>query len=187
MFETFGFETLTAPQAALFLGLALGLIFGVLAEVTGFCFRRAVAGPAETRRPALGVWMIALAAAIIATQGAVAAGLISFDGHRFLFPDLPVLAILASGLMFGAGMVLARGCIGRLTVLSGTGNLRTALVPVIVAIMAHTTLMGVLAPLRTGLGAVTLPVGGGVLPRCRAGRWSGQSPRPLLRPALVSG
>ncbi|TCM86092.1 YeeE/YedE family protein [Rhodovulum steppense] len=159
MFETFGFETLTAPQAAPFLGLGLGLIFGVLAEVTGFCFRRAVAGPAETRRPALGIWMAALAVAILGTQGAVAAGLISFQGHRFLSPDLPVLAILAGGLMFGAGMVLTRGCIGRLTVLSGSGNLRAALVLVIVAIAAHATMKGVLAPLRVAASEFTLPVG----------------------------
>ena len=160
MFESFGFETLTAPEAAVWLGLALGLAFGALAEITGFCLRRAVAGTAEERRPALGIWMAALGTAILGTQGAVAAGLIDFSGHRFLAPDLPVLAILAGGLLFGAGMVLTRGCVSRLTVLTGTGNLRAALVLVVFAVVAHATLKGVLAPLRTTLGSVTIPLGG---------------------------
>ncbi|TCO70328.1 YeeE/YedE family protein [Rhodovulum euryhalinum] len=172
MFETLGFETLTARDIAPFFGLGLGLLFGVLAEITGFCFRRAVAGPADARRPALGVWMAALATAILGTQTAVAAGLISFQGHRFLAPDLPVVAILAGGLMFGAGMVLTRGCVGRLTVLTGAGNLRAALVLVVFAIVAHATLKGILAPVRLAAGQATLPVGnwglaalpGGALP-----------------------
>jgi len=160
MFESLGFDDLTAPQAAPFLGIALGLAFGILAEITGFCFRRAVAGPTAERKAALGIWMAALATAILGTQGAVALGLISFEGHRFLSPDLPVLAIVAGGLMFGAGMVLTRGCVSRLTVLTGSGNLRAALVLVVFAIVAHATLKGVLAPLRVALGTVTLPLGG---------------------------
>ena len=39
-------------------------------------------------------------------------------------PDLPVLAIVTGGLLFGAGMVLTRGGVSRLTVLGATGNLR---------------------------------------------------------------
>lgn len=159
MFETFGFETTAARDLAPWLGLALGLAFGGLAEVTGLCFRRAVAGAEAERRPALGLWMAALATAILGTQGAVAAGLISFEGHRFHAPDLPVLAILAGGLMFGAGMVLTRGCVGRLTVLAGSGNLRAGLVLVVFALVAHATMKGALAPLRSTLGGVTLPVG----------------------------
>jgi uncharacterized protein len=159
MYDTLGFETLTAPQAALVFGALLGLAFGALAEITRFCFRRALVGAPSERRPALGVWLAALAAALIGTQGAVAAGLISFADHRFLAPDLPVLAILAGGLLFGAGMVLTRGCASRLTVLSASGNLRAVFVLLVFAITAHATLKGVLAPLRTALGSVTLPLG----------------------------
>ncbi|MEX5729711.1 putative membrane protein YedE/YeeE [Rhodovulum iodosum] len=160
MFESFGFENLTAPQAAPWLGLMIGLAFGLLAELTGLCFRRAVTGRAETRRPALGLWMAALGTAVLGTQGAAIAGLVDFGGHRFLASDLPVLAILAGGAMFGAGMVLARGCLSRLTVLTGSGNLRAALVLLVAALVAHATLKGVLAPLRVALSDVTLPLGG---------------------------
>jgi uncharacterized membrane protein YedE/YeeE len=159
MFESFGFETLTAPQAALIFGGLVGLAFGILAEVTRFCFRRALVGEAAERRPALGIWLAALAAALIGTQAAVAAGLISFADHRFLAADLPVAAILAGGLLFGAGMVLTRGCASRLTVLSASGNLRAVFVLLVFAVTAHAALKGVLAPVRTALGSVTLPVG----------------------------
>jgi len=159
MFESLGFETLTAPQAALIFGGLIGLAFGALAEVTRFCFRRALVGEAAGRRPALGVWLAALAAAILGTQAAVAAGLVSFADHRFLSGNLPMLAILAGGLLFGAGMVLTRGCASRLTVLSASGNLRAVFVLLVFAITAHAALKGVLAPLRTTLGSVTLPIG----------------------------
>jgi uncharacterized membrane protein YedE/YeeE len=159
MFETLGFETLTPLQAALIFGLLAGLCFGALAEVTRFCFRRSLVGPAEERRPALGVWMTALAAALLGTQGAVAAGLVSFAEHRFHAPALPALAIVTGGLLFGAGMVLTRGCASRLTVLAGSGNLRAAVVLLVFAVTAHAMLRGALAPVRTTLASVTIPLG----------------------------
>lgn len=155
MFESFGFETLTAPQAAVYLGLVLGLAFGALAQVTQFCLRRALAGERAARRPALAVWLVALAVAVTGTQVAVNAELIGFAEHRFMVSEMPVLAIVLGGLLFGAGMVLTRGCVSRLTVLLAGGNLRALSVLLIFAVVAHATLKGVLAPLRTSLGSVT--------------------------------
>lgn len=162
MFETLGFETLTAPQLVVFFALALGAAFGVLAEQTKFCFRRGLVG--EDRRAAMGVWLIALAAAVLGTQGAVALGWITFAEHRFLATDLPLLAIIAGGLLFGAGMVLSRGCASRLTVLAGTGNLRAWTVLAVFAITAHATLKGTLAPLRTALAESTVTLSNAALP-----------------------
>ncbi|MBN7784035.1 YeeE/YedE family protein [Ponticoccus gilvus] len=157
MFESLGFETLTAPQVSVFFALILGALFGVLAERTKFCFRRGLVG--EDRRQAMGVWMMALATALLGTQAAVAMGWIDFGDHRFMTSALPLVAIVAGGLMFGAGMVLTRGCISRLTVLSATGNLRAVTVLAVFAIVAHATLKGVLAPVRTNLGALTVDLG----------------------------
>lgn len=156
MFADFGFETLTAPQAAVWFGVLIGLAFGALAQVTQFCLRRAVVTADAPQ--ARGIWAMALAIAVLGTQSAVAAGWIGFGDHRFFASDLPWLAIVTGGLMFGAGMVLTRGCASRLTVLAGSGNLRAVLVLVVFAITAHAALKGVLAPLRTGLGAVTAPL-----------------------------
>lgn len=157
MFESLGFDTYTAPQVAVGLALILGAAFGLLAERTKFCFRRGLVG--DDRKQAMGVWLTALAVAVLGTQAAVLFGLISFDDHRFMASDLPILAIVAGGLMFGAGMVLTRGCVSRLTVLSASGNLRAVFVLMVFAITAHATLKGVLAPLRTSLGSVTVPLG----------------------------
>ncbi len=162
MFEELGFETLTAPQVTVFFALAVGALFGFLAQRTAFCFRRSLVG--EDRRAALGVWLTALAAALVGTQAAVYAGVISFDDHRFMNTDLPWLAIAVGGALFGAGMVLTRGCVSRLTVLTGSGNLRALTVLLIFAITAHATLKGILAPLRTSLGAVTLSLENAALP-----------------------
>ncbi|NIZ59495.1 YeeE/YedE family protein [Sedimentitalea sp. CY04] len=157
MFESFGFEDTTAREASVLFALMLGAAFGALAQLTRFCFRRTLVG--ADRRQAAGVWAMALAVAVVGTQASVAIGWISFDSHRLLNSDLPVLAIVLGGLMFGAGMVLTRGCVSRLMVLSGSGNLRAAMVIVIFAIVAHATLKGVLAPLRQSLGALTLNLG----------------------------
>ena len=174
MFESLGFETLTAPQAAVWFALAIGLAFGALAQITRFCLRRAVVG--ADRRQAAGVWLTALAVAVLGTQGAVHVGLIGFDDHRFMVTELPILAILAGGVLFGIGMVLTRGCVSRLTVLTGAGNLRALTVLVVFAITAHATLKGVLAPLRTSLGSVTLPLDSATLPG-----------DPLIWAALIAG
>lgn len=163
MYETLGLD-LAPRQAAVILGLVIGVIFGALAEVSRFCFRRSVAGAKGERGAAAGVWLAGLATAVLGTQLAVAQGLISFADHRFLTPDLPWLAIVIGGVMFGVGMVLTRGCVSRLTVLSGSGNLRAALVLVVFAVVAHATLKGVLAPLRTTLGGVTLSLDTVALP-----------------------
>ncbi len=162
MFETFGFETLTAPQAALWFGLGLGVLFGALAQVTRFCLRRALVG--DDKRAAAGVWLTAFAVAVLGTQWAVAQDWVTFADHRFMATELPVLAIIVGGVLFGAGMVLTRGCVSRLTVLGGGGNLRALSVLIVFAITAHAALKGVLAPVRTSLGAVTLPLETAALP-----------------------
>jgi uncharacterized membrane protein YedE/YeeE len=158
------FETLSlslgldiGPRAAsVWFGLALGLAFGALAFLTRFCLRRALVGPVAERASARGVWALALAVALIGTQATVAAGWIAFDAHRFHAASLPVLLLVAGGLLFGIGAVLARGCITRLTVLAGGGNLRALTGLVVFAVAAHATLQGVLAPLRTGFATLTV-------------------------------
>jgi uncharacterized membrane protein YedE/YeeE len=157
MLDSLGLE-ITPRAASLWAGLLIGLAFGALAEASRFCLRRAIAGDAAERRLAAAVWLTALAVATLGTTALQAAGLITLADHRFLSTDVPVLAILAGGLMFGAGMVLARGCAARLTVLAATGNLRAALVVLLLAVTAHATMKGILAPLPQTLGAFTLPL-----------------------------
>jgi len=183
MFETLAF-TLgldIGPRAAsVWFGAGLGLLFGALAFLTRFCLRRALVGPVVERASARGVWAVALAVALLGTQLAVSADLVSFDSHRFHAAEIPVGLLAIGGLLFGIGAVLARGCITRLTVLTGGGNLRALVGLFVFAVTAHATLQGVLAPVRTSLGSFTvstLPVSLADLP---GGAW-------VWTAALVAG
>ena len=105
------------------------------------------------------------------------------------------------GALFGAGMALSGGCVSRLAVLAGAGNLRSALVLVVFAVVAYATMKGVLAPLRTTLGGLTVDPGGTValtaLPGGAVWAWglalaaavlalrSGASPRHLVMAAVI--
>lgn len=157
MFETFGFETLTPRTASILFGLGLGAAFGILAEITRFCLRRGIVGNTSDNRSALAVWVAALAIATLGTQAVVQSGLIAFAEHRFHATGLPYLSIIVGGVMFGVGMVMTRGCLSRLAVLGGSGNLRALVVLGVAALAALATLKGVVAPVRVSLEAVTIP------------------------------
>ncbi len=152
---------LDARTLQVIFGVAIGVAFGIAAQASRFCLRRAVAGDQDARGTAGAVWIVALATAIIGFLLAATWGYVDLGGHRYLDRDLPYLAIIVGGLAFGAGMVLTRGCVSRLTILSATGNLRAVTVLIVFAVVAHATLKGVLAPLRVALGSVsaTLPFG----------------------------
>ena len=156
MFEELGFEELTPITASVVLGLVLGCAYGALAQRSALCLRRSLVGQWRDCLPALGAWAIAMACAIAGTRLAIVSGVISFEVHRFLAPDLPVASVLLGGALFGAGMVLAGGCVSRLTVLAGTGNLRALFVLLVFAVTAHAVMKGALASVREALGAATV-------------------------------
>jgi uncharacterized protein len=188
MFESFGFENTTPQQASVLLAIIIGVLFGIFGQITKFCFRRSLIG--EDRVSAAGVWLTALAFAVVGTQAAVSMGWISFAEHRFMIAELPIAAIVIGGLIFGAGMVLTRGCVSRLTILAGSGNLRAALVVVVFAIVAHATLKGVLAPMRVALGRMTVDMGENISLAALPGGawlWTAVIAVPALIYALRSG
>ncbi len=152
MYEDLGIDWLSPLQASAVFGIVVGLLFGASALYTNFCIRRAlVSADASTRSSALAVWATAFGVAVVGTQLAVLAGWIDFSEHRLHSASIPFALIIIGGLLFGAGMVLTRGCASRLAVLTGTGNLRALFVIVIFAITAHATLKGILSPLRISL------------------------------------
>lgn len=176
---------LEARTLHLLLGALLGLVFGVAAQISRFCLRRAVAGDAAERGSAAAVWVTGLAAALIGFAIAQATGFVALEDHRYLSASLPVAAIVLGGLAFGIGMVLTRGCVSRLTVLSATGNLRAVVVLVTFAVAAHATLKGVLAPLRTSLGAVSVEMPVGTLAEVPLALWAFMAAVVVLAGALV--
>lgn len=162
LLENLPFE-LPVQSVHVIFGLILGLVFGIAAQISKFCLRRAVAADEGADRSAAAVWLMALAAAIGGFAIAQNLGYVALEDHRLLATSVPVLAIVTGGLAFGIGMVLTRGCMSRLTVLSATGNLRALTVILIFAIVAHATLKGVFAPMRVALGSVQQDFGIGSL------------------------
>ncbi len=159
MLSDLGLGDVSTRSAAVVAGGVLGLLFGLLAQRTRFCLRRGLVGPSDERRDALGTWLMALAVATVGTGALIVSGFVDFAGHRLMMAKLPVVAIVLGGLMFGVGMVLARGCASRLTVLAGSGNLRALTALIVFAAVAHATMKGALAPVRTWLGGFTLDLG----------------------------
>ncbi|MFK8083389.1 MAG: YeeE/YedE family protein [Granulosicoccus sp.] len=157
MFEQLGFESLSPLLASALFGVLLGMVFGVAAQRSRFCLRRALADAnASERSDALAVWLAALGIAIAGTQLSIYLGWIDFTGHRFHAAAVPVISIVLGGILFGIGMILTRGCASRLTVLAGSGNLRALFVLLVFAVTAHATLKGLLTPIRTSLSSFTI-------------------------------
>ncbi len=142
-------------------GLLVGVIFGVAAQHSRFCLRAASVEVSEGRFGSrLSVWLIAFTAAVASVQGLIAAGWLDVSTSRQLATTGSLSGAIIGGLLFGCGMILARGCASRLLVLSATGNLRAIITGLVLTLVAQAALRGVLAPARESLASLWLVEGG---------------------------
>lgn len=140
-------------------GLLVGFLFGVTAQRSRFCMRSATI---EFGNGKLGgkvaIWVLAFSAAVAATQGAIVAGILDVSQARQLASVGSMSGAIIGGLLFGVGMILARGCASRVLVLAATGNMRTLVTGLILTVVAQASLRGALAPAREWLsGLWTIP------------------------------
>lgn len=157
--------TLLLPYA----GIVLGILFGITAQWSKFCFRSAVIEPhSNSRYPMTGAYLLAILIAGITTQLLVSTGLLSLEGTRFAQSDIALGPILIGGALFGSGMILTRGCPSRLTALAAQGNLRALFVLLVFAIIAYASLRGILAAPRNELAQLTTINAMPVLPQWAA-------------------
>ncbi|MCP2217748.1 YeeE/YedE family protein [Bradyrhizobium elkanii] len=142
-------------------GLLIGVIFGGFAQVSKFCLRSAVI---EFSQGLLGskiaIWLLTFSAAVVSTQAAIGFGLLDVTGARQLAARGSLSGSLVGGVMFGVGMILARGCASRLLVLSATGNLRALVSGLVLTIVAQASLRGALSPAREMLSELWTVQGG---------------------------
>lgn len=156
LIDTYGDGAVLAMAGAL-----VGVIFGVAAQHSRFCLRAATIEVAERHfGPRLSIWLIAFSAGVLSVQGAIAAGVLDVSQSRQLAATGSMSGAVIGGLMFGAGMILARGCASRLLVLSATGNLRALITGLVLTIVAQSALRGALSPAREGLARLWLVPGG---------------------------
>lgn len=148
------------PTAALF-GLLTGAVFGVAAQRSSFCLRAAAVEFARgDLGPKVTIWFLTFATAMAWVQGAQLLGLFRAADARMMAVAGSWSGAVIGGLMFGMGMVMARGCSGRLLVLAATGNLRSVVSGLIFAVVAQMSLHGWLAPLRESLAGLWVTSGG---------------------------
>jgi uncharacterized membrane protein YedE/YeeE len=147
-------DTVGEPWTAALGGAMIGLLFGFFAQRSQFCLRAAAVEFAHGKiGPKLAIWLLAFSMAVLGTQMLVMGNELAVGEARQLSSPQSLSGAIIGGLMFGVGMVLARGCASRLLVLSATGNLRALVSGLIFAVVAQASLRGFLAPLRTDIAS----------------------------------
>ncbi|MEL7256264.1 MAG: YeeE/YedE family protein [Pseudomonadota bacterium] len=142
-------------------GALIGVVFGIAAFHSKFCLRSATVEVAHGEMgTSLAIWLVAFTAALASVQISVAAGLMDVQPARQLSATGSMSGAIIGGLMFGCGMILARGCVSRLLVLSASGNLRAIVTGLVVTLVAQASLSGVLASMRESLAAIWTVPGG---------------------------
>jgi uncharacterized membrane protein YedE/YeeE len=137
------------PNIVLFAAFLIGLAFGAVDLLSGFCLTNGLRhwwtkGDGRLVRS----FALALAVAIAGTQALAAFHLVDLGQSIYLQPAFSAPLMLFGGVLFGYGMVAANACASRALVLLGRGNLRSLVVVVTVAVTAEMTLKGLGAPLR---------------------------------------
>src|SRR6202048_3729489 len=133
-------------------GLVIGLAYGAVALLSGFCLLSGLRGWwANGDSRLIRTYALALGVAIVAAQLLAARGIVDLGKSIYLQPSFSAPLMFVGGLLFGYGMVLAHGCGSRALVLLGRGNLRSFVVVIVLGISAEMTLKGLVAPARVAM------------------------------------
>lgn len=136
-------------QIVILVALAIGLVYGSVGLLSGFCMMSSLRGwLAEGDGRLVRTYALAMGMAIAASQILAASGFVDLGKSIYLQPSFSAPVMFLGGLLFGYGMVLSNGCGSRALVLLGRGNLRSLVVVIILAIFAQMTLKGLIAPAR---------------------------------------
>ncbi|KQB95727.1 lipocalin [Loktanella sp. 1ANDIMAR09] len=154
-------ETYGEGAILMALGGLVGVLFGATAHHSRFCLRAATVEVAEGKLgPRLSIWLIAFSAGVLAVQTLIVLGWLDVSQSRQLATTGSMSGAIIGGLMFGVGMILARGCASRLLVLSATGNLRAIVTGLVLTLVAQSALRGALSPAREQLASLWVVPGG---------------------------
>lgn len=139
-------------QLVILAGLAIGLIYGAVGLLSGFCLMSSMRGwLAAGDGRLVRAYALAIAVAIAASQFMAGSGMVDLGKSIYLQPTFSAPVLFLGGLLFGYGMVLSNGCGSRALVLLGRGNLRSFVVVIVLGIAAQMTLKGLMAPARIAL------------------------------------
>ena len=169
-------EDLSLTAQLGWLAFAAGLVFGGTAQKTNFCTMGAISdmvlmGDKNRWR----AWLMAIAVAILGTQGLASVGIENEFGELMPLIDLEHTLVasdsevavgyraanlgwagaILGGLMFGYGMTRGGGCGNKTLVRIGGGNLKSLVVALVMGITAYMTLRGLIALGRVELEGAT--------------------------------
>jgi uncharacterized membrane protein YedE/YeeE len=169
-------------------GLLIGLVYGAIGLLSGFCLMSSLRGWwAEGDDRLVRTYALAIGVAIAATQLLAAGGLVELGKSIYLQATFSLPLMFLGGLMFGYGMVLSNGCGSRALVLLGRGNLRSLIVVLVLGIVAQMTLKGLIAPLRIVLlQASQTSAKSNSLPALLSAAGLAESPARLLAASMLS-
>jgi uncharacterized membrane protein YedE/YeeE len=143
-------------QVAVLSGLIIGLLYGSIGVLSGFCMMSGLRGLwAEGDSRLARTFALAMGVAIASSQLLAARGAVDLGKSIYLQPTFSVPVMFFGGLLFGYGMVLSNGCGSRALILLGRGNLRSFVVVIVLGIFAEITLKGLIAPARIAAVQVT--------------------------------
>ncbi|MXN65614.1 YeeE/YedE family protein [Stappia sp. GBMRC 2046] len=124
-------------------------MFGFAAQRSDFCLRAATIEFWNFRNgPRFPVWLAVFGSALLAVQLLVRNDMLDEASVRQLSNAGSMSGAVVGGMLFGTGMILARGCASRLLVLSATGNMRALVTGLLLTVVAQASLTGALSPLR---------------------------------------
>ncbi|NTV95697.1 MAG: YeeE/YedE family protein [Thiobacillus sp.] len=134
----------STAQLVAWLGFALALVFGYVANKTSFCTMGAVSDVVNMDDwGRMRAWMMAIAIAMLGTGALVHLGLLDITKTYYTKETFYWLAALVGGLSFGVGMTLAGGCGQRTLVRLGGGNLKSVVVFLFLGYSALVSMNGV--------------------------------------------
>ena len=133
------------------LGFALAFVFGAIANKTNFCTMGAISDWVNMGlKGRFGAWLLAIGIAVLGTQILELTGRLDLTQSIYRGSTLGIVGLVLGGLMFGVGMTLAGGCGQRTLVRVGSGNLKSLVVFMVLALTAYMTLRGIIGVVRVG-------------------------------------
>jgi uncharacterized membrane protein YedE/YeeE len=137
-------------------GLVIGLVYGAVGLLSGFCMMSSLRGWwGEGDGRLVRTYALAMGMAIASSQLLAARGFVDLGKSIYLQPTFSAPLMFFGGALFGYGMVLSNGCGSRALVLLGRGNLRSFVVVIVLGIVAEMTLKGLIAPARIAMVQVS--------------------------------
>ena len=138
------FEELELYQIVNLFAFLIGIIYGLVAQKTQFCFSGSIKDyilSKSTRRSASVI--TTMITAIVSSQLLSALYGIDFDQTIYLQAEMNYITIIIGGILFGIGMMLADGCSSRHLVKFSQGDLHSLVTILFIAVFAYMTSKGI--------------------------------------------